>query len=206
MSFLDTITPARAEGEIRELYGRQEDHWGYVPNYAKAYSLRPKVLERWAKLLAEIRRPMDDRLFELATFAAAVELRNTACALVHGRALAGFLGDEAVLAIGTDRETELLEEADAAVVAFARQVTRDAAAVTAAHIERLRRAGFDEAAIFDIANAVAGRAYFTKVLDGIGVEPDAALNRLDPGFRDPLILGRPVSERADEHLPEDPPR
>lgn len=201
MAYIDTIAPADAEGEVLALYQRQEAHWGYVPNYAKAFSLRPKVLERWAKLLAEIRRTMDDRLFELATFAAAAELRNSACAVVHGRALGEFIGEDTVLAIGAGRESEVLDEADAAVVALARKVAGDAVSVTPADIERLRNAGFDDPTIFDIADAAAGRAYFTKLLDGLGVEPDAGLGRIDAAFRDPLVTGRPLSQQPDECLP-----
>ena len=68
------------------MYGGSR-HWGFVPNYAKVFCHRPEVLARWGQLLAGIRRPMDKRRFELVTFAAAHELRNTACALAHGKAL-----------------------------------------------------------------------------------------------------------------------
>ena len=57
---------------------RQQSAWGYIPNYAKAFSLRPEVLARWGQLQAEIRRPMDNRRFELVTYAAALELRISA--------------------------------------------------------------------------------------------------------------------------------
>lgn len=76
MAFINTIPPSRSEGAVREMYERQQAHYGYVPNYTKVFSHRPDVMARWGKLLAEIRRPMDDRMFELATFAAAHELER----------------------------------------------------------------------------------------------------------------------------------
>ena len=90
MSYIETIPLDAADGAVREMYERQQEAWGYVPNYAKSFSHRPAVMERWGKLLAEIRRPMDKRMFELITFAAAHELRNSPCSLAHGNALRAF--------------------------------------------------------------------------------------------------------------------
>ena len=91
MAFIETTPPDAAEGVVAAMYLRQQHAWGYVPNYAKVFCHRPEVLARWGQLLAEIRRPMDKRRFELVTFAAAYALDNTACALVHGKALDGVL-------------------------------------------------------------------------------------------------------------------
>ena len=68
MTFIRTVRPADAAGDVRDMYERQEEYWGYVPNYAKAFSHRPEALARWGRLLAELRRPTDDRRFELVTF------------------------------------------------------------------------------------------------------------------------------------------
>ena len=73
MSFIATTRPAEASGDVLDMYQRQEAHWGYVPNYAKTFSHRPEALARWGRLLAELRRPVDDRRFELVTFAAAYD-------------------------------------------------------------------------------------------------------------------------------------
>ena len=63
MAFIKTVAVNQATGAARDMYQRQEDHWGYVPNYAKAFSHRPEVMARWGKLLAEVRRPADDMSF-----------------------------------------------------------------------------------------------------------------------------------------------
>ena len=65
MAFIDTIKVNDATDEVLAMYERQEQHWGYVPDYAKIFSHRPEVMERWGRLLAAIRRPADDRRFEL---------------------------------------------------------------------------------------------------------------------------------------------
>lgn len=200
MAFISTIAPSEAQEDVRQMYQRQQDYWGYIPGYAKVFSHRPEVLARWARLLAEIRRTMEDRLFELATFAAAHELGNSPCSLAHGKELAAFIGEEAVVAIAAGRHEAVLGPAEAEVVSFARKAARDAASVTQADVDALRAQGYDDGTIFDIADAVAGRAYLTKLLDALGVKPDSATRSLDPAFRDPLTVGRPISEEPVERL------
>src|SRR5689334_11780715 len=69
MAFIDTISASWVTGEAFAMYDRQQKHYGYVPDYATVFSHRPAVMRKWAELLAEIKRPMDKRRFELATFA-----------------------------------------------------------------------------------------------------------------------------------------
>src|SRR5258706_5540040 len=155
MTFIDTTPPEAARDDVATMYRRAQDSWGYVPNYARVFSHRPEVMARWGALLTEIKRPMDRRHFELATFAAAHELRNSACALAHGRVLRDFFDDEALIAIAEQREHEGLSASEQALVRFARQVARDASRVTDEHVASLKAHGFDDADIFDIVAAVA---------------------------------------------------
>jgi uncharacterized peroxidase-related enzyme len=196
MSFIETTPPEAAQGAVAAMYVRQQIAWGFVPNYAKACSLRPEVLARWGQLLAEIKRPMDKRRFELVTFVAAVELNNSACALVHGKALREFFTDAQIIAIAADCTDSFLSEAEQAMIAFARQTALDATRTTASQVAALRRHGYNDAEIFDIAAAAAGRAFFTKLLDALGTLPDAALSKLDEPFRRALTIGRPIDEQA----------
>ena len=55
--------------------------------------------------------------------------------------------------------------------------------------------------MFDIAALAAGRAFLTKLLDGLGVEPDSAWKSLNADFREQLGIGRPIDLRPPEHLP-----
>jgi len=194
MSFIETTPPEAADGAVAAMYLRQQSSWGYIPNYAKVFSLRPEVLARWGQLLAEIRRPMDKRRFELITFVAALELRNSACALVHGKALREFFSDAQIVAIAGDRCDGILSEAEQAVVAFARQTAVDATRTTAGQVSALRQHGYSDAEIFDIAATAAGRAFFAKLLDALGVLPDPPLLALDETFRRALTVGRPIDE------------
>lgn len=192
MTFIETIPPAEARDGVAAMYARQQATWGYLPNYAKVFCHRPEVMARWGQLLAEIRRPMDRRRFELVTFAAAYELRNSACALAHGRALREFLDDAQIRAIAAGREGEVLDPREGSMVQFARQVARDAPRVTAADVAVLRAQGLSDAEVFDIAATAAGRAFFTKLLDALGVQPDAPFAALEAPLREALTVGRAI--------------
>jgi uncharacterized peroxidase-related enzyme len=201
MAFIDTVAPKDAADQVRAMYARQQGHWGFVPNYAKVFCYRPEVMARWAQLIAEIKRPMEPRIYELVTFAAALELRSTACALAHGKKLTEYIDPHKVRAIAENDSVEALNEAERAVVSFARRVARDASRITAGEVAGLKGHGFSDADIFDMAATAAGRAFFTKLLDGLGVEPDAPLAEIDASLREPLTVGRPIDFRAPEVMP-----
>lgn len=206
MPFIKTTRPEDADAAVAAMYARQQAAWGYVPNYAKVFCHRPEVMARWGQLLAEIKRPMDRRTFELVTFAAAHELRNTACTLAHGKALREFFTDEQIVAIAKGRFEGTLTDAESAMLRFARQVAADASRVTSGQVQALKGFGYSDAEIFDIAAAAAGRAFFTKVLDALGVEADAPFLGIEAEFREPLAVGRPIDVRAPLRLPEPPPQ
>ena len=155
MSFIATIAPDAADGETAEMYRRQQASWGFVPNYAKVFSHRPEIMARWGQLLAEIKRPMEPRRFELVTFIAAHALGNTACALAHGKALRPFFSDAQILAIAKGRLDGVLDAAEQAMLRFARQVAIDAARVTAADVAPLARHGGGDVEDLGIGEAVA---------------------------------------------------
>ena len=191
MTFIRTATPEEADTVVTAMYLRQQAAWGFVPNYAKVFSHRPEVLARWGQLLAEIKRPMSLRRFELVTFAAAHELGNSACTLAHGRKLREFFGDDGIVAIAANR-LGALSDAEQAMVDFARQVVRDASRVTAAQVEALKAHGLSDAEVFDLAATAAGRAFFAKLLDALGVEPDSPFLALEAALREPLTVGRAI--------------
>jgi uncharacterized peroxidase-related enzyme len=205
MTFIDTIPPQAATGVVAAMYRRQQGAWGYVPNYAKVFSHRPEVLARWGQLLAEIRRPLDARRFELVTFAAAHQLGHSACTLAHGRALREFFADDQIVAIAEGRVDGLLDAAEQALLRFARQVAADASQVTAEHVAELRDLGWTDADIFDVAATAAGRAFFTKLLDALGVLADAPFLALAEPLRRALTVGRPIDASACDRMPIDEP-
>ena len=204
MAFIDTIPANEATGEALEMYERQQGFWGYVPNYAKVFSHRPEVMARWGRMLAEVRRPTDDRRFELVTFAAAIQLNHSACSLAHGEKLSELFGSEAVIAIADGRESDVLPDVEVAIVRFARDIARDARKITSGQVEALKVThGLSDADIFDIAAIAAGRSFFTKILDALGSEPDSSFMKMDHELRRRLAVGRPISCQKPEYVDAD---
>ena len=203
MAFIDTISASWVTGEAFAMYDRQQKHYGYVPSYATVFSHRPEVMRRWSELLAAIKRPMDRRRFELATFAAAHELKSTLCTLAHGKALLAFFSPDEITAMARGETPSSLSAAEAALLRFARAVARDASAVTADDVATLKNHGYSDAEVFDIVATAAGRAFFTTVLEALGVATDAPLQELDTEFRAALTVGRPVEFVTPQRL-DDP--
>ncbi len=200
MLFIETMPVAEAKRDVEALYRRQQEAFGYVPNYARAFCHRPELMVLWAELQRGIRRHIEPRRYELVTFAAAHALRSSYCSLAHGRVLTEYFSAEAVCAIARDAEPSPLSAPERAMMRYARKVAVNAASVTAADVAELKAHGFDDAEIFDIAAAAAARAFFTKVVDGVGAAPDSAFAALDPSFRDALTVGRPIDDRPVERL------
>lgn len=201
MAFIETIPANQATADVREMYARQEGEWGYVPDYAKVFCHRPEVMGRWGRMLAAIKRPLDERRLELVTFAAAHALRHSPCSLAHGAKLAKIIDKETVLAIAGGREEEVLPPAEVAMVRFARHVARDAASITAGEVAALKEIhGLSDTDVFDIAAVAAARSFFTKVLDALGTEPDLPFMNLDTDLRQELTVGRPIKSRPPETL------
>jgi uncharacterized peroxidase-related enzyme len=196
MAFIETTPEDQAKGETAELYATVREATGYVPNYAAAFSARPDVYAAWMQLNGAIKRNMDLRRYELATVAAARRLRSSYCALAHGTVLSDkFLGPDTVREIVADHHDAGLDEVDVAVMDLADKVAADASTVTLEDIARLRRLGLSDADILDVVLAAAARCFFSKTLDGLGVEPDARFGELDAGLREALTVGRPIAEQ-----------
>ena len=193
--FIGAPDESTVEGDVAEWYRRQRDAWGYLPNYAAAFATRPDVAEAWNTLNNAIRRPMERRRYELATIAAARAYRSTYCMAAHSKFLRDDCGDESTMRAVADPSGANLDAIDRAVVDFATQVAQDASAITADDVQRLRDHGLDEPEIVDVVLAAAARAFFTKVLDALGVQADAQLGEtFDPELRDRFTVGRPIAD------------
>jgi uncharacterized peroxidase-related enzyme len=192
MAFIELLTEEQA-GEAADLLAGDRAQRGYLPNYSRAFAHRPAVYRAWKALLGAVTENMDDRRYELATLAAARRLRSSYCSLAHGKVLAErFLAEQDVEALAQARPTDALDDLDRAVVELADKVAGDATSVTQADVDRLRAHGLGDAEIADVVLAAAIRCFYSKTLDALGVEPDAAFHGLSPSLRDALTVGRPI--------------
>jgi uncharacterized peroxidase-related enzyme len=205
MPFVETVPVEQAAGDVRAMYAQTQATLGFVANYAKAFSHRPDVYRAWQGLLGAIRGHLDPRRYELITLAAARAMRSSYCMLAHGSILArDFYSSAQLTTIAADPAAGGLAPVDVAIMDFAGQLVRDASAVTADDVRRLRGHGLTDTEIFDIAAAAAVRCFFSKLLDALGVEADAVFGGLDEVLKRQLSPGRPISPHAPECLPATP--
>lgn len=194
-AFVSTIPESAATGPVADYYQQQREAWGFLPNYAVLFSHHPDVAQAWNALQGVLRGAVDRRLFELATVAAARALRSTYCTAAHSTFLRSICGDEVVLrSIAADPTGAGLEPRDRAVFEFAGKVAVDACRILRSDVDRLRALGYDDRDITGIVLAVAGRCFFTTVLDGLGSQLDREIAaKLSPELLESMVVGRPVA-------------
>ncbi|MET0729329.1 MAG: peroxidase-related enzyme [Acidimicrobiales bacterium] len=194
--FIEAPEESDVGDDVADWYDRQRDAWGYLPNYAPAFATRPDVAQAWNTLNNAIRGHMERRRFELVTIAAARAYRSTYCTAAHLKFLRDACGDEATMrAVAADPTGTDLPAADRAVMDFATEVALDASSIAAADVQELRDHGLSDPEIVDVVMAAAARAFFTKVLDALGVQADVQLgDTFDPEVRRQVTVGRPIAD------------
>ena len=194
--FIDVPDESSIDDEVADWYEKQRAAWGYLPNYAPAFATRPDIARAWNTLNGTVKGHMERRRFELATIAAARAYRSTYCMAAHSKFLRDECGDDATMrAVAADPSGADLDATDRAVMDFATQIARDASSITASDVQHLRDHGLSDPEIVDVVFAAAARAFFTKVLDALGVQADAQLGEtFDSEVRQQVTVGRPIAD------------
>ena len=194
MSHLVTVEDDVATGATAQMYERERQRVGHLPNYARAFGTRPAAYDAWRALAGEITSTMPLRRFELVTLAAARELRSTYCSVAHGAIVAEqFLTEHDVALLAVGEMPDALDDQERAVVAFAAKAARSAADITVDDVQVLRRHGLDDAEILDVVLATAARCFFSTVLDATGTLADAGFaDRMSGDLLRALTCGRAI--------------
>jgi uncharacterized peroxidase-related enzyme len=193
--FITGVDEGAAQGEVADYYAGQRAAWGFLPNYAPAFSTRPDVAAAWNALNLSVRGGMDRRRFEIATIAAARARRSTYCTAAHSAFLRDVCGDETTMeAIAEHPDGTALPEQDRAVYVFAAKLAQDAAAIDSADVDAVRAVGLTDADVADVVFAVAARCFFTTVLDGLGAQLDEqTAGTFSPALLESMVVGRPAA-------------
>jgi uncharacterized peroxidase-related enzyme len=196
MAFLKTVSDSEATGEIAEIYREQRETIGYVPEATRVLTTRPDVLLAYRRFVEVVqdRSTLSVREWRLITFVAARNVPSTYCSLAYGtRLLADLASPDEVLAVQRDFRRANLSDRDVAMLEYAEKVVADASTIDEADVDRLRAHGFSDEQISDIALCAAFRCFISRFFDATGAMPDNEYRLLEPSFRDPLCVGRPLS-------------
>ncbi len=192
--FIDPISPEAATGELAEIYEAETERWGFLPNFVRTFSHHPGAYRAWLTLAGTLYGGMDRRRCELATLAAARALRSTCCSVAHGKFLQDrFFPAEQLAAIAADHHAAGLDDVDVAIMDFAEKAARDASTITREDVDGLKALGLTDRDIFDVAFAVAVRAFFATLIESLGTTAEQPfVSELDPGLLSALAVGRPA--------------
>ncbi|AXV18447.1 alkylhydroperoxidase (plasmid) [Neorhizobium sp. SOG26] len=190
--FIKTISPEEATGEIAALYEAEKRSLGRVMQATQCWSARPDIIVPVEKLLNQLRDGFSLGLvnFRLITFVAARSVPSAYCSHVYFRSLAQLLGREQALAVMKDYKTAGLSEQQVEMLAYAKQISRDASQITRDHIQRLRDVGLSDVNIADVALAASYRNFMSRYFDAVGATVEPEFLDEDPAVRTELAAGK----------------
>ena len=155
--WIETIAPAAASGELKELYERIAGARGAVARIHQAQSLNPKVLATHFELYKALMfQPSALSRADREALAVTVSRANSCeyCVAHHGAAL-GQLGTESSL--------------PAEVFDWAARLARRPETASAVDITALRAAGLTDRAILDAVLTVAYFSYANRLVMALGL-------------------------------------
>lgn len=194
--FLQTVAEEDATGEIAEVYRKEKEGVGFVPEAARCLSTRSDMPALFDVFFDGIKGnfSLSGRDWCLITFVAATHLRSTYCSQVYSQRLLA-LGETktTLLAIQRNYRTADLADKDMAMLAYAEKVTVAADQITQSDIDRLRTFGFTDRNIFDIALCASFRCMLSKMVDATGAVPEPAFHDSDEDFRAAMTVGRSLA-------------
>ena len=80
--------------------------------------------------------------------------------------------DDWVRQIKQDWKQATLEPADQVMLNYVHKLTRTPQKMTESDLDTLREAGFEERAVLEIVEITALFAYYNRLADGLGVDPE----------------------------------
>lgn len=177
MTWVETIAPEEAQGELAEVYKAIGSARGGIAEVHRVQSLNPRALRAHLDLYKAVvfaRSSLSRVARERIAVTVSAANRCAYCVAHHGEALRQ-LGDDGslVAALGRGEIPDALPAADRALLEWAHRAAREPWASTEAAIIELRALGFDERSILDAALTVAYFSFVNRLVLLLGVEVEA---------------------------------
>lgn len=165
---------------------------GYVMNLTRVWAQAPAVDDAWTAFAGTAAEAagLTFRQKGIVVTALAAAMGDAYCSLAWGTRLARASDAPTARAV-LDGADEGLDDDERTIAAWARQLVRDPNGTTAADVDALRRAGFDDRAILGLTAYIAARIAFSTVNDVLGAISDAELRAAaPPAVLDAVTYGR----------------
>ena len=176
--WIETIDREDAGPELTAAYDEVCRADGSVHNLYQAFATRPDLLvladRFYRELLHNPRRSLEDWLQELIATYVAILCGCRYAKDSHGANMVNLLGDRRrgrslLAALERDAMPAAADSRTRAILAYVRKLTLEPAAMEASDIGSLREAGLGDAQIFEVNQIAANFAYWSRMLNGLGV-------------------------------------
>lgn len=172
---LDYVSAEDADAETAALLAADADQYGEPSLFARAVANNPAFLaarQQYHEAVLEA-AGTDRRFAELVYLAVSVTNDCEYCVASHREALVEQVGvDEETVDALARGETERFDERERAAISFAKQVATDPTAVRATHLDALRDASFDDAAVVGLLGVTATAVSANTIADALDVQPE----------------------------------
>ncbi|GAB4336459.1 MAG: peroxidase-related enzyme [Dehalococcoidia bacterium] len=176
ISWFPVADVADLSPETQQLFAYLQERLGFVPNVYRAYAWREERFNRWRAHFDHLMEPTPGLgKAEREMISVAVSMANGClyCLVAHGFAVRALLkdpvkGDRVTL----DYRRAGLEPRHVAMLDYAVKVTKEPAACSEEDIETLRRHGFSDEDIWDIAEVAAMFNFTNRMASATGMMPN----------------------------------
>jgi uncharacterized peroxidase-related enzyme len=179
MARIKTILYGEATGRLKEIYDALISKRGKLADIHQIQSLRPESIVKHMELYMEImftRSELSRARREMIAVVVSVANGCTYCRAHHEMALRHYVkDDEKIQAVIDHKKFSALNDQDAALCYFARQLTLNPQSHEKENFTRsLKKAGFSDAAILDAVLVVAYFNFVNRIALslGLGVSED----------------------------------
>lgn len=176
MSWIPPVSKDQASPEVKRIYDFLAENWGFVPNYFLALGGDPQLLQDQVNLFTHVMfepRTLPKQIKEqVALVVSGINLSNY-CLAAHLEIL-GRMGIDKSLSrkLALDYTNASVEPKVMELFRFADKLTRHPADIEKPDVDRLRAAGWDDAAILETVLVVSLYACANRFSAGVGLVAD----------------------------------
>ena len=167
IALIETVSPAKASGDVAKVYKEISSEWQFVPNPIKLYSSNPEMLkQRWEsyKMIGR-HKTVDAKLQTIIRMLVSAQHDCKYCIGLNESMLINMFKMETskVMAMKKDPTTAPLPKKEKALLLFTLKAVHDSKTTTKKDIEALNKLGWSDAEIF-FATSYAAEMVATDIL------------------------------------------
>lgn len=193
MTWIKTVAPEAADGELAKVYTRLLGPSGHVDNIMTAHSLRPHTMKGHMTLYKYVlhhpRNTIEKWFLECVGVYTSLLNKCDYCVEHHAAGMARLVDDSSqsdviMGALRSESWATAFDKKQAAALIYARQLTTAPDSVSKDDIVRMQDVGWSDGEILELNQVVAYFAYANRTVLGLGIDTDGDVLGTSPGGDD----------------------